>query len=59
MPTRLPGPGLLAQVGMFRALLNEPHRALLDLYDRYGPIGQLGFGRFKYVWMFGAAAVHD
>ena len=56
MTTRLPGPRLLAQVGMSRALLKDPHRALLDMFNRYGPVGRIGFGKFKYVWLFGAEA---
>jgi cytochrome P450 len=56
MTTKLPGPSLLEQIKLTRMLNSEPHKALMGLYEKYGPVGQFGFGKFKYAWTFGAEA---
>jgi cytochrome P450 len=53
---KLPGPSLFEQVKLTRTLNSEPHRALMELYEKYGPVGQFGFGKFRYAWAFGAEA---
>jgi cytochrome P450 len=51
---RLPGPGTIReQLRVARALQNEPHQALLDLARTYGPVAQIGYGRYTYVLAFG------
>ena len=56
MTTKLPSPSFVEQIKLARALNSEPHRALMELHARYGPVGQFGFGKFRYAWVFGAEA---
>lgn len=53
---RLPGPTLPGQLRYVRAFLGHPYDALLELQRRYGPVCQFGFGRQRYVLLFGAEA---
>jgi len=53
---RLPGPTLFGQARYVEGVLGRPYGALLDLQRRYGPICQFGFGRRRYVLLFGAEA---
>jgi hypothetical protein len=53
---RLPGPSALGQARYVQALLGRPYDTLLDLHRRYGPVSRFGFGRHRYVLVFGAEA---
>ena len=57
MSRRLPGPrSLRAQLGLARAMQRDPRGALLELARTYGPVAQIGFGKYRYVLVFGVEA---
>ncbi len=45
-----------AQLGIARQMQGDPHTALLDLAAQYGPVTQIGFGKFLYVVVLGVEA---
>ncbi len=57
MSSRLPDPrSLFAQLRLARSMQNEPHTALLDFSRTYGPVAQIGYGKYRYVLVFGVEA---
>jgi cytochrome P450 len=57
MSRPLPGPrSLRAQIGVARAMQRDPRGALLELAATYGPVAQIGFGKYRYVLVFGVEA---
>ena len=57
MSRTLPGPtSLREQLRLGRALQNEPHAALLEFARTYGPVAEIGYGKYRYVLAFGAEA---
>lgn len=57
MSARLPGPrSVREQLRVGRAFTNQPHATLLDLARRYGPVAQIGYGKYRYVLLFGTEA---
>ena len=57
MADRLPGPRTAgATIGLLRLLMSDPCRALVEMHDTYGPVVEFGWGRFRYVYLFGPDA---
>jgi cytochrome P450 len=46
----------LGHARYLKGILGNPYDALLDLYNRYGPVCKFGFGAQQYVMLFGAEA---
>jgi cytochrome P450 len=54
---RLPGPrSLRDQLAVARGIQRDPHGTLLGLAERYGPVSQIGFGKYTYVLLLGVEA---
>jgi hypothetical protein len=54
---RAPRPrSLREQLRFARPLQNEPHAALLNFAHSHGPVVQFGYGRYRYVLVFGVEA---
>src|SRR5438309_11389 len=58
MASRLPGPGLRfdAQLRTAVGMQRRPGETLMWLYERYGPVVQIGVRPLKFVALFGADA---
>ena len=57
MTDRLPGTRTAsATLSLLRLLMRDPCRALVEMHDTYGPVVEFGWGRFRYVYLFGPDA---
>jgi cytochrome P450 len=57
MTARLPGPrSVREQIRLARAMQTDPHTALIDFAQKYGPVAKIGFGKYRYVLVFGVEA---
>lgn len=57
MSRTLPGPrSLRAQLGLAWAMQRNPRGALLELARTYGPVAEIGYGKYRYVLVFGVEA---
>ena len=55
--SRLPGPTSVGErVALLRDLARNPHDALRSMRERYGPVVELGRGRFRYVYLLSPEA---
>src|SRR5204863_717780 len=53
---RLPGPRLWQQPVWALRMRRQPVEALVDAYERYGPVFAIGSGPFRYVFLIGPDA---
>ena len=54
--SRLPGPGPLASLRLLGPMVRRPYTVLPELHQRYGPVCQVGYGRQRFVFLFGPEA---